>query len=1022
MPSSLRTKIFFCMIIFLLVSNSAFGSLLDKWNHLESEHFKISYKKKNKDIALMSLNIAEETANTIADYFGYDINEKKISMVVRDDNDYLNGSANRYNSLVVIECRKAEMFLRSENKWLRTIISHELSHIYSLRVMQSSALVAFSLINYSEPKGQNVMSIIEYQHNSLPIWFVEGIAQVGSYEFDADYRDPFREMLLRDSFHNKRLLTIDEMARFEGSSRESELAYNQGFDLLLFLINEYPQKSIKDLCHLIRKEKFKNAILSYYGKTIEELYEDWRESLKKRYPKKNQLIDGFPMFEPKKRIMNVEVRSVDDGKYTIANWRHDYNRYDLMIMDEDKKRVENVIRDVGTMIKVDQTTNSVWFNKRVNSRLASGLRYDIFRINEDGKTERMTFGKRCIAFDVLENQLMYASYKNGETAIILKDLNETSPAPTDETSAEINEALTISDKTADKIFDETPDSTSDDNSKILKKFDSGKGIYKISQITPSKAVLSIGTGERVKAGIIEGESFEILWEDLDTDVFDCIYAGSDRIIFVSTIDGTPQLYWCNLKNDQYTWFKITDVVGGARYPGIDYNDNNTVVTCSVYEDGHFTIYKLNNPFSKDHPLNISDKIKLTTVSLEDKRVFITNAEPKEIESNIVTMPQYFVGFNNITFRPFTDERVDTKNQLILGGSFFLDNAPGNFESRLNLKINRLFGYETVPETYPSASLWGSMKFWKLTLKQEVSYQSYYNEFADNSDVDYYMGTIYDTVEFKTSTQYNLFQDNILAAAYSYEWRTQEIIGTINDPDPRPVWTDTGTRTLTKDYGVIYKCNHWSMDWYHYRGRSKFDVGKLGQPSFRANAGVDLYINSYPGLESFEDSKFSYESCTVPKARFGLGKNTLLFDSKMSINLIADGFSYFTETDTGKADLFMYDILGHENMFSGYSYGSIYAKQLFRTAAEVRFNPLISIFNKTSWFERMNLGLKLEFGDLRHYDNTSDTLISAEGSISYSFYYWPSRLSNVYFKWATPLGEINGMDDYPKYSIYFGFTL
>ena len=119
---------------------------------------------------------------------------------------------------------------------------------------------------------------------------------------------------------------------------------------------------------------------------------------------------------------------------------------------------------------------------------------------------------------------------------------------------------------------------------------------------------------------------------------------------------------------------------------------------------------------------------------------------------------------------------------------------------------------------------------------------------------------------------------------------------------------------------------------------------------------------------------------------------------------------------------MYEILGHENLFSGYSYGSIYAKQLFRGSAELRFNPFISVFNKTAWFERMSLGLKLEVGDMRHYDNRSDTLISAEGSIKYSFYYWPSRLSDIYLKWAVPLGEIKGMDDYPSYNIYFGFIL
>ncbi|MGA1825542.1 MAG: hypothetical protein ACMUIP_12860 [bacterium] len=996
MPNSFHKTVCFWFMLFLLFSNSAFGNLLNTWKHLQSEHFRISYKEKNKDLALMALNIAEETANTIADYFEYDSNEQKISIVIKDTNDYINGSANRYNSLVVIECRKADMFMRGENQWLRTIISHELSHIYTLRVMQSSALVAFSLLNYSEPRGENIISIVDYQHNPLPIWFVEGIAQLGSYKFEAEYRDPFREMLLRDSFYNDRLLTIDEMSRFEGSSRESELAYNQGFDLLLYMINEYPHKPIKDFCHLIRKKNIEDAILSYYGITMEQLYEDWRETLKTRYTKKTQLIDGTPLFERKKRVMNSEAIAADYGKYVIANWRHDYNRYDLMIMSEDRKKIEKVIEDVGIVLKKDRTTNSVWFNKCVNSRLSSGRRYDIYRLNKEGKEERMTTGKRCIAFDVKDNHLMYAAYKNGKTTVFVKDLNESSSI--------------------------TPDETSDVTPQTLRIFDYSEGVYKISQITPESAVLSIGTGGRVSAGIVKKDSFRMLWENLDVDVIDCVYAESDRLLFVSTIDGTPQLYWCDLKNDCNTWFKITEVRGGVRYPNIDYHNNNAFVTCSVYEDGDFTLYKLNNPFSKDRPVDISNRTKPANVKSREETVMADRSETKEIASNMVAMPQYFIGFNRIRYRPFTDEIVDSKNQLVLGGTFLLKNAPGNFTSGFNMNINRLFGYKTVPEIYPSASVWSAIDFWKFSLKEEISYQKFFNEIdiIYKSSIGMYIAEMYENTEFKTSLQYNLFQDNILTAAYSYEYRTRESKYTLKDP--MLAYRESGTGILKLDDGIIYKCDHWSFDWLHYTGRSKFDPGDLGYPSFKANAGIDLYNNRYPGFSSYEGSKFLYESCSVPRIHCGLAKNSVLFDSRMSINLITDGFSYFTERDSGKGPLFMYEILGHEDMISGYSYGSIYARQLLRASAEVRFNPFISIFNKTAWFERMSAGLKIEVGDIRYFDNKSDIIASAEGSIRHSFYYWPNRLSQVYLKGAVPLSKIENIDDYPSYSIYFGLIL
>jgi hypothetical protein len=39
----------------------------------------------------------------------------------------------------------------------------------------------------------------------------------------ADSRDAFREMLLGDAVRHKKILSLNEMSRFEGTSRENEL-------------------------------------------------------------------------------------------------------------------------------------------------------------------------------------------------------------------------------------------------------------------------------------------------------------------------------------------------------------------------------------------------------------------------------------------------------------------------------------------------------------------------------------------------------------------------------------------------------------------------------------------------------------------------------------------------------------------------------------------------------------------------------------------------------------------------------
>ena len=56
---------------------------------------------------------------------------------------------------------------------------------------------------------------------------------MGSTRFGSDSWDPMREMVLRDAVANGTLLTASQMARFEGSALDAELAYNQGFSFLL---------------------------------------------------------------------------------------------------------------------------------------------------------------------------------------------------------------------------------------------------------------------------------------------------------------------------------------------------------------------------------------------------------------------------------------------------------------------------------------------------------------------------------------------------------------------------------------------------------------------------------------------------------------------------------------------------------------------------------------------------------------------------------------------------------------------
>ena len=227
---SRTTKRDLLVIVLLLAGlGSAFSYPVNTWKHARRAHFTVSYCEETAHLVGRALAIAEETAAALAGWFGYEFSGRRISIVLADQVDEPNGWASGRDPLVFIDCRQAPSLFRGGTDWLRTVITHELSHVYSLRVLNPPVVVGVYAGATSTAEGFDVAASETFGLNALPMWFIEGMAQLGSWRLQADSRDPLREMLLRDALLTGRLLGPAEMARFEGTSRDYELAYNQGF-------------------------------------------------------------------------------------------------------------------------------------------------------------------------------------------------------------------------------------------------------------------------------------------------------------------------------------------------------------------------------------------------------------------------------------------------------------------------------------------------------------------------------------------------------------------------------------------------------------------------------------------------------------------------------------------------------------------------------------------------------------------------------------------------------------------------
>ncbi|MBN2834706.1 MAG: hypothetical protein JXR48_07040 [Candidatus Delongbacteria bacterium] len=951
----------FLFFILLLSSYTLFSNPFHKWNSIESEHFILTYNEETAHLKEEALQIAEETVDTVAYYFG--VEPIKFHVVLTDDEDTPSGGAYVAAPLAVINCRKVNMLWRGETYWLRAVLSHELSHLYTINLMKSIP-VYFSIgasTSLTEREINGGGSLL-FHPNDLPKWFVEGLAQLGSLQYGADFRDPYREMLLRDAYYNNLLLNYDQMCRFEGSSRESELAYNQGFDLMVFIRDQYQQISIRKLCRDVMKKGFAQAIVDNYHKTIEQIYLEWKSSLAEKYNTSFEAIPGSRVLDFQPRILNIETAFIPSGHFLISNWRYDYEILDLLKFSGG--RITDILaEDVGRVLKKDPVTGKLYFSKNI---YRSGvMQFDLFELNHQNKVHQITENARPMAFDAYDGRIFYAGYKNTINSLMVLNAGY---------------------------------------SKSLYNFDYDVAVDSISCFDENTLYLTLGTGDKVKAAVFEKNTLNYLWPDITGDILDLIVVDKQKLVFVSTITGIPQLYWCEL-SDTDVWYSITNVAGGIRYPA--YDEVNGELNCSVYQGGHWKIHNLNDPFKKYDRVLVTDYLSKHAISQENADI----PKYKPVFSGLVPFPVTLFLDYDYGMYPENPYASEIENIFTTGMNLYFRDPQGNLQLETLGAMNFFTGESGVLTLYPDFKIQLSGPIGIINWLIGYRMQNTLNNF--NSSPDEYINKTYTKHILNSEIECNIldkFDLNI-----DYEFNSVILNAEQHLTKPGYVYIDTGTTTIQYLDNEAYSAGHWInlyLSYFDYLPR--FDPARIGSPYFSAEIGSDYTYHAYT-------EKFGNDFGHAIKAYGYLGLNLLTLFNKMSIKTEIDGF-YFE--NLYKDGLYFYRYLGTENLFSGYPYEQLEMKTMARTQLELRINPFVVPDRTTHWYERMHLGLKAELGYVNYYTNNSTEWgwpLSLEAALRYYFYLTPNA-SSIYVKAGFPVLNVGNILFNQPYRIYFGFSI
>jgi hypothetical protein len=421
-----------CCLVFLSARAAlCFNHPEINWKSVTTDHFIIHYYDKTEADVYPAWKIAEEEYAALSGLFDYTTREK-INLALADYDDYSNGFAGWTNGSIMIWTIDSRFDLRDNNTWLRNVITHEMSHIFSLEKESRPQLLdwIFSL-GYQSPHSTITLMDPFATNTFWPEWFAEGLAQRESNRAGNDCWDSRRDMVLRDALLFSGPLSLEAMGNFNHNSVGNEMVYNQGFSFITFLENKLGRQRIKELFNDGRSTTFfAQDFYSYFqdrsGQSITALYKEWIDSATATCKRQAPAAPTPTKTLWDRGTYNFMPKSTRDGRFIgwLTNDKDDFDRTDLLIAPSGG--LENHIRIPYAQQSWDFSPDGrkVYYIKAYWPNENGSYLNDIFVMDLDSKKEtRLTRNARAydLAISPDNTCIAWTRYDRGVFSLVKTD-------------------------------------------------------------------------------------------------------------------------------------------------------------------------------------------------------------------------------------------------------------------------------------------------------------------------------------------------------------------------------------------------------------------------------------------------------------------------------------------------------------------------------------------------------------------------------------------------------------------------
>lgn len=564
-----------------------------EWFTVESDHFMIHFQEGNARTAKVVSRIAEEIYDPITELYQYEP-DKKVSIVLKDRDDYSNGAAYFFDNKIDIWVPSLDTPLRGTHNWMRNVIAHEFTHIVQIQAAMKRdrkiPVLYLQWLSYERVRRPDVLYgfpngivSLPFASVNIPAWLAEGTAQYQRAGMNYDSWDAHRDMILRTRILSDTYFTLKEMGTFSSkSSIERETVYNQGFAFVLYLANRFGDDVLRKISeNLGEKGVFtvEEAIELSTGISSEEVFDDWISERRTTY---EQAIAGLEFTEAEaveaEGFFNFFPKMTAEGQ-SLAY---------LSNKGRDHSLVSLYIKKYGEETEIAQIDREEWQHFHNHAQATVPVIPFIatsYSFSPDGTRLIYSVNKKN-SFGESYRDLFIHTIESGEEQRITESARMESPdwAPDGSTIAAVKYINGTQNLVTFSV--DTPDSLT-----FLTTFNDAETVYTPSW-HPNGTTIYFAyadfTGRSIKKfDLVTGELSTVL-SDSEIDYRDpVIDANGTHLYYSSNPDGIFNIYRMNLQTQKEE--KMTQVLGGAFMPEISGSD----LFFSEYEASGYKLKRLN---------------------------------------------------------------------------------------------------------------------------------------------------------------------------------------------------------------------------------------------------------------------------------------------------------------------------------------------------------------------------------------------------------------------------------------------